>query len=84
MEHQLTLKALKGTDMKYIALISLIFIAGCFSQPKIEATQSWENHYFTIEEFRAGTENMKLEKGESIWVLSNKTLKKTLQNVKGN
>ena len=78
MEHELTLRALKGTDMKYIALISLIFIAGCFSQPKIEATQSWENHYFTIEEFRAGTENMKLEKGESIWVLSNKTLKKTL------
>ena len=64
--------------MKYIALISLIFIAGCFSQLKIEATQSWENHYFTIEEFRAGTENMKLEKGESVWVLSNKTLKKTL------
>lgn len=84
MEHQLTLRALKGTDMKYIALISLIFIAGCFQQPKIEATQSWENHYFTIEEFRAGTENMKLEKSESIWVLSNKTLKKTLQNVKGN
>ena len=84
MEHQLTLIALKGTDMKYIALISLIFIAGCFSQLKIEATQSWENHYFTIEEFRAGTENMKLEKGESVWVLSNKTLKKTLQNVKGN
>ena len=64
--------------MKYIALISLIFIAGCFSQPKIEATQSWENHYFTIEEFRTGTENKKLKKSEAIWVLSNKTLKKTL------
>ena len=84
MAHQLILRALRGTDMKYIALAAMLLFAGCISQPKIEATQSWENHYFTIEEFRAGTENMKLEKGESIWVLSNKTLKKTLQNVKGN
>lgn len=64
--------------MKYIVLAALLLFVGCISQPKIEATQTWENHYFTVEEFKSGTENMKLEKGESVWVLSNKTLKRTL------
>lgn len=69
--------------MKFVAF-ALLLLCGCIGQQiSIEATKSWENHYFSVEEFKAGTESIQLEKGETIWVLSNKTLKRTLENVKG-
>jgi hypothetical protein len=64
-------------------LIILISLCGCISyEPKVETIKTWENHYFTTNDFYKATENIKLEKGESIWVLSNSTLSRLLRNIK--
>ncbi len=63
-------------------VFSLVFL-GCTSyEPKVEATKQWENHYFTTNDFYNATTNISLEKGESIWVLSNSTLSRLLKNIK--
>lgn len=46
----------------------------------MQVTKPWENHYMTAEEFKAGTAGLQLEEGESVWVLSNKTLSRLLKN----
>jgi len=39
--------------------VSCISIVGCVSkQPTIESTKKWENHYFTVEEFKRGTDSI--------------------------
>ncbi len=71
--------------MKEIApflIFSLVFF-GCTSyEPKVETTKSWENHYFTTNDFHKATGSIELERGESIWVLSNSTLSRLLKNIK--
>lgn len=66
-----------------IALILLLAFCGCRSckDISIQPTRQWENHYSSVEEFKAGTSDMRLDKGESVWVLSNSTLKRVLKNV---
>ena len=62
------------------AAIAAILLAGCISTPQVESTKAWENHYYTVEQFNAGTKDIQLENGESIWVLSNATLIRLLKN----
>lgn len=61
--------------------IIIICLTGCITkqQPVVEATKQWEGHYFTAEEFQKGTESLKLEKNESVWVLSDRTLARVLK-----
>ena len=65
------------TSAMCIALLS-----GCLTQqiPIVEPTKQWEDHYMTTEAFYEGTKNMQLSDGESVWVLSNKTLARLLKN----
>lgn len=69
---------------KYLCLIPLLgLLCGCISQPKtieVETTRYWENHYKNVNDFYFGTTNIKLDKDESIWVISNKTLSRLLKN----
>lgn len=66
---------------KFIFLLSLLLImSGCINKVTIEATKSWENHYYTVEDFKKGTKNLILDKDESVWVLSNTTLSRLLKN----
>ena len=70
--------------MKKVLLIMILsLICGCMttSDPKVESTKSWEGHYFTIEQFQQSTKDISLDKDESIWVLSNHTLNRLLQNI---
>ena len=58
-----------------ILIIPSILISGCKSdQIDVLTTKSWEGHYQTIEDFRNKTNDIKLDKKESIWVLSNQSL----------
>ena len=68
---------------KCIAVASCILLSGCFTQQAlvVEPTKKWENHYMTAEKFYEGTKDIQLAEGESIWVLSNKTLARLLKNV---
>ena len=56
--------------------------AGCITakEPVVETTKPWENQYYSVEQFQNGTKDMKLEKGESVWVISNRTLSRVLKN----
>ena len=70
--------------MKYVKVImlsALVFAAGCRTQEiVVDPVQSWEGHFMTVEEFREKTADIELQKNQSIWVLSNNTLKRVLKN----
>lgn len=64
-----------------LAAASALILCGCMTkEPQIESTKQWENHYFTVEQFKNGTKDILLDKDETIWVLSNTTLNRLLQN----
>lgn len=64
--------------------IILLTLMGCMSnnEPEIYTAKSWEGHYYTADEFLKSTSNIQLEKNESVWVLSNRSLKRVLENLK--
>ena len=67
----------KFTRVTAIALV--LFLHGCATtQLEVTTTRQWEGHYFTAREFHEATSQIDLQKDESIWVLSNKTLNKIL------
>ena len=71
--------------MKKIFAIAMILASGCISvnyEPTIEVVKPYEGHYMTTNDFYKATSNMQLEEGESVWVLSSRTLKRVLKNVK--
>ena len=59
----------------------MLLAAGCASTPKVETTKRWEGHYFNGNDVKAAAESIVLEKNESVWILSNSTLKRLLTNV---
>ena len=61
-----------------IVLATLCF--GCVTQPKIEATKPWEGHYYSQDDAENAVKNIKLDDGESIWMMSNHTLYRLLKN----
>ena len=65
-----------------VAATSAILLIGCVTEPKVESTKPWENHYFTVEDFKQKTSSIQLDKDESIWVLSNHTLNRLLRSAK--
>lgn len=67
---------------KFLILMPILtFICGCITEPKLEATKPWENHYYTVEELKKNVETIELEKNESIWLMSNHTLNRLLKNI---
>ena len=73
----------KFTGVTAIALV--LFLYGCATtQLEVTTTRQWEGHYFTAREFHEATSQIDLQKGESIWVLSNKTLNKILTSQRNN
>ena len=67
--------------MKRVFALALVLVCGCMSNEiVVQATKPYEGHYMTVEDFKNGTSSSTLEKGESIWVLSNTTLKRLLKN----
>ena len=66
-----------------ILIIPSILISGCKSdQIDVLTTKSWEGHYYTVEDFKTKTNDIKLDKKESIWVLSNQSLYYILKHQK--
>lgn len=67
---------------KTLFCILMMSLAGCITtkEPVVETAKPWENHYYSVEQFQNGTKDMKLEKGESVWVISNRTLSRVLKN----
>ena len=65
-----------------ISILALcLVIAGCqMSNEPIITTNVWEGHYKDETSFYKATRDIQLKKGESIWVLSNRTLSQLLIN----
>ena len=57
----------------------LLPLHGCYTDLSIVTTNSWEGHYMNEKEFYEHTQGIKLNKNESIWVISNSTLKRILK-----
>lgn len=76
-----------GTLEQLLKIFSFMFtigiLNGCYSI-ELKTTNDWEGHYFTVQEFNERTKNIKLDKKESIWVLSNDTLYKLLMKKQEN
>lgn len=68
-----------------IFILAAVALTGCITTKKVEVstTRQWEGHYMSVSEFTNATSNITLDKGESIWVLSNKTLYKLLEKHNG-
>ena len=66
---------------KCIAMLLLMIATGCVNvNPAVEPVKPWEGHFFTAEEAKASVESIQLEENESVWILSNRTLKRVLKN----
>ena len=64
-----------------------VFLSGCMTKTQeinVVSTRPWEGHYKNVQDFYEATRDVKLEDGESIWVLSNKTLYSILKERHGN
>lgn len=64
--------------IKSSAVIMAFILAGCTTNIEIQTTKSWEGHYMNEKEFHKATNDIKLDRNESIWVLSNRSLKRVL------
>ena len=63
-----------------IFTLLLLLTCGCVTRNEVYATKPWEGHFYTTNDFIQAASTIHLEKGESVWVLSNKTLLKVLEN----
>lgn len=65
-----------------ILFVLLIGLTGCLSNELvIKTTYPWEGHYMSIDEFMdKGVKQMCLNDDDSIWLISNDTLKLILTN----
>lgn len=69
--------------LSIICALSLV-LSGCMTEKivDIQTTKQWEGHFFTKQQVYEKIENMNLEKNESVWIISNETLFRILENYK--
>ena len=67
---------------KTFAILAMLILSGCMTEPKIEATKPWEDHYYTVDELKKIVDSIELDKDESIWLMSNHTLNRLLKNTR--
>ena len=73
---------LNNMKQSLFIFLTSVLLSGCVFSPKsvnIMTTKPWEGHYMTVEEFKQKTDNIQLEEGISIWVISNTTLYEILK-----
>lgn len=64
--------------IKTSIIMITLFLIGCTTNIEIQTVKNWEGHYMDEKDFHKATDSIKLERGESIWVLSNRSLKRIL------
>lgn len=67
--------------MKKLLVIFALFFVGCIQiNPVIQVTKPYEGHFYNSTDIKAAVEKISLQKDESVWILSNETLKRVLKN----
>ena len=64
---------------KFLAFSALLAVFSGCKNVQVETVKPWEGRYSTVEEMREKTSGMKLEDGESVWVITNHTLYRVLK-----
>lgn len=67
----------------FFAIVLAMLLAGCATQPVVEPTEVWEGHFYNTNQVQEAVQKMQLKDKQSVWILSNTTLKRLLTNVKG-
>jgi len=65
----------------FIAFFVPLTFSGCVQYPEVYVVRQWEGHYMNTNELYRAMQNMNLKKGESVWVLSNRSLLRVIENV---
>ena len=60
--------------------MACLALAGCFTEPKVETTEVWEGHYFMTNDVQDAVQKIQLKDKQSIWLLSNTSLKRLLKD----
>lgn len=63
----------------YIILICALLFSGCITNIEVPTTKSWEGRYDSVEDINKIIKTIELQKNESVWILSNSTLKRLLK-----
>jgi hypothetical protein len=63
----------------YITLICVLLFSGCITNIEVPATKQWEGRYDSVEDINKVVKTIELQKNESVWILSNSTLKRLLK-----
>lgn len=66
----------------FIAVLAACLAGGCATQIEAPVVKPWEGRYDTEKNAREAVSKIKLERGESVWLLSNKTLKRLIKTTK--
>ena len=66
----------------FIFILLAFAISGCITKSTIESTKTWEGHYYTVDELNDKVDTIKLDKDESMWLMSNHTLNRLLKNTR--
>ena len=63
-----------------LAIVMCLVLAGCSTKPSVDVytAKPWEGRYSTPVEFYRATRSVELDRGESVWVLSSRTLERVL------
>jgi len=66
----------------FIFIALAIAVNGCMTEPKVESTKPWEGHYYNVDDLKDKASTIKLDKDESMWLISNHTLNRLLKNTR--
>lgn len=73
------LDAVRKNSVKTVVAAFMLFSCGCISRNiEIQPTNAWEGRYSDCETALEALRGCRLERGQSIWILSNRTLKRVL------
>ena len=73
------LDAVRKNSAKAVMAAFMLFSYGCVSRNiEIQPTNTWEGRYSDCETALEALRGCRLERGQSIWILSNRTLKRVL------
>lgn len=73
------LDAVRKNSVKTAVAAFILVSCGCVSQNiEIQPTNAWEGRYSDCETALEALRGCRLERGQSIWILSNRTLKRVL------
>jgi len=63
-------------------VLGIIALAGCqVKEAEVYQANDWEGHYYSAEEAQKAAAKIKLNHKQSVWIISNDTLNRTLKNV---